>query len=121
MLYRKMKSSAFLLLCVALMAGVATKIYAQDNQDNNVQSDAPSSSKKDGGTESSAQIPASLVNMWKKQANQGNADAQFLLGNAYYTGNGVEQDYNEAISWWHKAAAQGNTSAQKALDQLVPK
>ncbi len=121
MLYHKMNLFASLLFCTALMTGVTTKIYAQGNQDNNAQTDAQSSSKKDGGTESKAQIPATLINMWEKQANQGNADAQFLLGNAYYDGNGVKQDYSQAIFWWHKAADQGNVSAQKALDQLVPK
>ena len=107
MLYRKMKLFVFALFCVALISGVATESNAQDNHSTQ--------------TETKAQIPAALVARWKKAANDGNADAQFLLGNAYYTGNGVDQDYNQAIIWWHKAAAQGNASAQKALDQMVPK
>jgi len=110
MLHRKTKFLAFALLCAALISGAAIEIRAQDSTtDNSAQ------------TATKAQIPAALIARWKKSAEQGNADAQFLLGNAYYTGNGVDQDFNKAVSWWHKAADQGNVSAQKALDQLVPK
>jgi TPR repeat protein len=109
MLHRKMKLFALILFCAVMVAGVSAKIHAQDNQDNNA------------ATDSKPQIPATLIARWQQEAAQGNADAQFLLGNAYYTGNGVDQDYTQAIDWWKKAAAQGNVSAQRALDQLVPK
>ena len=110
MLYRKVKFFVVALFCAALIAGAATAANAQDNTppDNNAQTDAK------------PQIPAALIAKWKKEAAAGNAKAQFLLGNAYYNGNGVDQDYTAAITWWHKAADQGNLEAQRALDQLVP-
>ena len=33
-------------------------------------------------------------------------------------GEGVAQDYAEAVRWWHLAAAQGNADATAALTRL---
>ncbi len=51
-------------------------------------------------------------------AMQGNSDAQFELGNIYFEGNGVPQDYTQAISWYNLSANQGNVSAQLKLADL---
>ena len=48
-------------------------------------------------------------------ALMGNADAQTNLGFAYYNGEGVEQDYAEAVEWWRLAAEQGDAVAQYNL------
>lgn len=40
-------------------------------------------------------------------AKQGNANAQYKLGACYYSGNGVEQDYEKAVEWYLKAEKQG--------------
>ena len=53
---------------------------------------------------------------YRSAAEQGNADAQYLLGNCYIGGLGVEKDKVEAVKWFSKAAAQGNVKAQKILD-----
>ena len=45
----------------------------------------------------------------------GDADAQFLLGVMYDTGQGVPQDYQEAVKWFRLAAEQGVASAQYRL------
>ena len=45
-------------------------------------------------------------------AEQGNAEAQFSLGVAYDTGEGVVQDSAEALKWYRLAAEQGHASAQ---------
>ncbi len=50
-----------------------------------------------------------------KLAEQGDAEAQFRLGERYYNGDDVEQDYEEAVKWYRKAAEQGNASAQYCL------
>ena len=50
-----------------------------------------------------------------KRSKQGDLDAQIELGNCYYNGKGVEQDYLEAIKWYLKAANQGNASSQDML------
>ena len=49
---------------------------------------------------------------WLPLAEQGNANTQFNLGNMYYEGKGVKQDYAEAVKWYRKAAEQGNANAQ---------
>jgi len=46
------------------------------------------------------------------KANSGNADSQNQLGDAYYDGIGVEQDYIQAFEWYLRAAEQGHGKAQ---------
>ena len=48
-------------------------------------------------------------------AEQGNANAQYNLGNMYNEGKGVPQDYKEAAKWWKLAAEQGHEEAQYNL------
>jgi len=45
-------------------------------------------------------------------AKRGDATAQFNLGCSYLKGDGVIQDYSEAINWFRKAANQGYSPAQ---------
>lgn len=47
-----------------------------------------------------------------KQAYEGDAEAQFLLGLAYYDGNGISKNYSKAYYWFQKAVGQGNNDAQ---------
>ncbi len=42
---------------------------------------------------------------FRKEADQGDAVAQYDLGRAYYNGQGVPQDYAEAYFWFDLAAA----------------
>ena len=37
---------------------------------------------------------------------------QFKLGSRYYNGDGVAQDYSQAVYWYRKAAEQGDAEAQ---------
>ncbi len=50
-----------------------------------------------------------------KAAEQGDADAQFHLGETYEIGEFVPQNYAEAMKWWLKAAEQGNAEAKFKL------
>ena len=50
-----------------------------------------------------------------KAAEQGNANAQFSLGNGYANGDGVAKDYTEAVKWYRKSAEQGLADAQNNL------
>jgi TPR repeat protein len=60
-----------------------------------------------------------LLNKWiRKSVEQGFAEAQCTLGDMYCQGQGVAQDFNEAVKWFRKAAKQGNAQAQEALRQL---
>src|SRR5471030_3016371 len=55
------------------------------------------------------------VQALRKQADEGNAGAQWLLGLRYEEGISVRQDYTTAVSWYRKAAEQGLASAQSSL------
>ena len=55
---------------------------------------------------------AQAVAWYRKAADQGNASAQYNLGNAYGLGQGVPQDYAQAAAWYRKAAEQGHADAQ---------
>ena len=57
----------------------------------------------------------------RRQAEQGDAAAQYNLGMLYYEGHGVTQDYATARHWWEQAAAQGNAWAQYRLGVLYQK
>lgn len=47
-----------------------------------------------------------------RKAKAGDVSSQVSLGYSYYVGEGVRQDYSEAVKWWQKAAAKGNKIAQ---------
>ena len=51
----------------------------------------------------------------RQTAETEDAEAQFALGNAYCTGDGVEQDFEAAVEWFRKAAEQGLAEAQLVL------
>ncbi len=51
-------------------------------------------------------------------AEQGNAAAQYNLGFMYTKGQGVSQDYAEAVKWYRKAAEQGYAKAQNNLGTM---
>lgn len=52
--------------------------------------------------------------LWQK-AQKGDAQAQVDLGLAYANGDGVDQDWQEAVKWFHLAAEQGLPQAQYNL------
>ena len=45
----------------------------------------------------------------------GHANAQCSLGFMYFMGQGVTQDYKQAVEWYRKAAEQGHANAQCSL------
>lgn len=50
------------------------------------------------------------------KAEQGDAEAQFALGEYYYhAAEDGAQDYEQAVYWYRKAAEQGHASAQARL------
>ncbi|MGE0474378.1 MAG: tetratricopeptide repeat protein [Nitrospirales bacterium] len=52
---------------------------------------------------------------WKPLAEQGNSDAQNMLGYMYRFGEGVEPNYEQARKWYRLAADKGNPTAQNNL------
>ncbi|MDH7972330.1 SPOR domain-containing protein, partial [Sphingomonas sp. AR_OL41] len=51
------------------------------------------------------------VEIWRVDANAGDADAQFNMGQAYRLGRGVPVDLPIAEGWFRKAALQGHVEA----------
>jgi len=56
--------------------------------------------------------PAADIETMRKAAEAGDADAQYDLGLMYHDGEGVPEDYVEAVKWFRKAAEQGHAAAQ---------
>ncbi|MCQ2974117.1 MAG: sel1 repeat family protein [Bacteroidales bacterium] len=53
------------------------------------------------------------LELLKKQAEEGDANAQYSLGTMYFSGwGGVQKDYKELIKWLTKASEQGHAMAQ---------
>ena len=63
-------------------------------------------------------ITSSELPLLRKEAEEGDAEAQCKLGWCYENGNGVAKDLAEAVKWYRKAAEQGNADAQTALRKL---
>ena len=57
----------------------------------------------------------------KSKAEKGDRVAQCNLGWFYYKGEGVEQDFKEAMKWYRKAAEQGDTKTQFNLGAMYYK
>ena len=52
------------------------------------------------------------VAWFRSGADQGDAIAEFLLGNQYANGKGVPQDYSEAMIWLQRTAEQDHRVAE---------
>ena len=71
------------------------------------------------GGGASAQTPeTSDIAALRKAAEQGDADAQNALGDAYSNGRGVRRDDTQGFLWYRKAAEQGLAGAQNRLGWL---
>jgi TPR repeat protein len=54
----------------------------------------------------------------REPAAAGDSQAQFALANHYYRGDGVPQDYSQALLWYSKSANQGFAPAQTQLGSM---
>jgi len=59
------------------------------------------------------------VKEWRQPALDGNADAQFNLGQAYKLGRGVPANLDIALDWYGKASRQGHLQASDSLGHLL--
>jgi TPR repeat protein len=64
---------------------------------------------------------ATALREWTVLAEQGDAKAQYNLGVMYRRGQGVVQDYKEAVKWYRKSAEQGDADAQSNLGAMYSK
>lgn len=73
---------------------------------------------EDGVTAHQQKDYATALRHWRPMAEQGNANAQAMLGEMYHYGQGVQKDYVQALAWYHKAADQWNAWAQYQLGHM---
>jgi TPR repeat protein len=76
----------------------------------------PSEDKKQSESEKPSDDGATAT--VRLAAEQGQADAQFAMGRRYEVGQGVPQNYFEAIKWYRLAAEQGHAKAQYNLGSM---
>lgn len=62
---------------------------------------------------------ATAVRIWKVWAGKGNAEAQTLLGAMYWSGEGVQRNFNEAARLYLAAAKQGYARAQNNIGFML--
>ena len=63
---------------------------------------------------------AEAATSFRALAEKGDADAQYNLGVMYGKGQGVPQDYAEAMRWYYKAAEKGFAEAPEQPRVHVP-
>lgn len=61
---------------------------------------------------------AEVVEWQRKAAEQGDPEAQYMLGNIYAEGLGITQDNKQAVEWFRKAAEQRHKDAQYKLGTM---
>ena len=64
---------------------------------------------------SQTELSAEELAKCMEAAENGDAEAQCKLADAYFLGNGVEQDEPKAVEWFRKSAEQGYAVAEYAL------
>lgn len=69
----------------------------------------------DGAKQLPARVGDFLLKVYKKQMNEGNADAACNIGALYYTGRIGEQSYKKAVKYYMLAAEGGCRQAQENL------
>jgi uncharacterized protein len=67
---------------------------------------------EDGQVANRRQDYVEALRLWGQSADQGNARAQFSIGQMYYIGQGVPRDNTKANGWYRKAADRGFDYAQ---------
>jgi len=58
---------------------------------------------------------AAALAVWRPLAEQGNAEAETLLGAMYWSGEGVLRDHKQAAYWYLRAANRGYARAQNDI------
>jgi TPR repeat protein len=61
---------------------------------------------------------AGALKSFRNAAEQGDSEAQYMLGSMYNFGDGAGISYTEAAKWYRKAADQGEADAQRYLGSL---
>jgi len=123
----KPKTALVIFLLSFFLAGCyRDNVLVEEKKDAIVQVDIERSGTQLGEKLSEEEIKEKLevakvkadFNKWKPLAEQGNAEAQYNIGQMYYKGKGALKDYKEAVKWYRKAAEQGSADAQYNIGQM---
>ena len=102
-----MKHIIRILFAVALLIAVPTTMNAQKPKGK--------TTKGKVTTKAKTTTTNNRIDELKKDAQKGDVLSQSLLGDSYYYGKEVTQDYKQAVYWYKKAAEQGDANAQFQL------
>ena len=102
----------FALLASTLLSGCET--LPKDS--NRFELNRPSSLSRDSGYVEQDLSPSAKEIIQK--AESGDVEAQNNLGLGYYHGQGVPQNYKEAVKWFARSAEQGDAEAQNAAGKM---
>jgi TPR repeat protein len=102
------------LAAVVLVLGAGTVFFVHANRNG---SPAPAQQPAETPVAALPAAAAAVPDLQNLQhlAEQGDATAQFALGAHFATGDGVGQDYPQAVHWFSLAAGQGHVVAQATL------
>lgn len=114
---RRWKAAAVLAIGL-LLAAIAVAIGT-----SRITSPAGEAMEAVGATERAAQALgagdyAAALALLTEDADRGRASAQYMLGQLYAGGHGVDQDYRAAYQWFKRAAEQDEPDAQYALASM---
>ncbi|MDD6002246.1 MAG: tetratricopeptide repeat protein [Bacteroidales bacterium] len=104
--------------------GYAASLSNNTASTNNTTSSSTSTSNNTSSNVTSnnnSQNASLLYQRYRKAAEQGNAEAQYRLGECYEYGYGVSIDYNKALIWYNKAIKLGNKNAENAYENCFIK
>lgn len=73
------------------------------------------SQKSDDSSETTVGSTVSLIEDLFRRAQNGDNDASFNLGERFFYGRGVKQDYTKAVKWYALSSDRGDCSSQKKL------
>ena len=59
--------------------------------------------------------PVEALKWYSRAAENGHAQAQYLMGNIHHSGEGVQKDHAQSVKWWIKAAELGDSASQFKL------
>ncbi len=62
---------------------------------------------------------ALALQVYKPLAEQGDPEAQYMLGNLYKSGQGAPHDPREVMKWYKRASDQGHRHAQTAMQNYA--
>jgi TPR repeat protein len=96
----------FLLLYCFILNGCATKRISEAQHQGDYQAAKAAFMRGDY---------AESIRLLRPLADQGDPEAQQLIGGFYENGKWVPQDFAEAAKWYHKAAEQGSVQGQANL------